>query len=597
MQVPFHIAKNFGFGLLFAILIVVLALSYQYQKESARELQIIVDEIVPIEKQLQRINALLNSSIQDFQIYKRSEKVPGEDVILLVNALREQFNHLEKKLVEYDFVFKLMSFSRPTNIIRIAFLGHLDEFRNTGDPTNDLSVSLLAKIVDQSTLLRERLQLLFNDFNAGDVPEELFAARNSSSRLLSVFGEELRRYLEQEHLQLDGAMQATSRAIKLLQDLKLDILVDTDGHEIGEKQKVVNQIKNLAFNLKRFLVGLQQYLEEEQGSDGHSDTLNAVDLQISKLWEEAALDLESINLFLDDYITDIYKHMILHQKKRAGYLFLISCLALFLVVFISTLLGKALDRRIAALTQGAQAFAEGLPDHRIILDTNDAFSKLAAVFNQMADDRKRYEDGLENERSYVSDLIENSMNMIISVDRQQKIVVFNRTAQETFGYNLGEVRGELGSLLYASDESRESVDKSLAQSGHFSGEVSYRRKSGESFPGFLTAVVLFDKSGEFNGTVGNSRDITVEKEMVAVRLAKDSAESANTTKSMFLANMSHEIRTPMNAIVGLSDLALGVEMPPKLHDYLQKISNAAKSLLRIINDMPIRLPQEVVFEV
>ncbi|MBF0158819.1 MAG: response regulator [Magnetococcales bacterium] len=56
-------------------------------------------------------------------------------------------------------------------------------------------------------------------------------------------------------------------------------------------------------------------------------------------------------------------------------------------------------------------------------------------------------------------------------------------------------------------------------------------------------------------------------------------------KSEFLANMSHEIRTPMNAITGLADLALQMDMAPKLRDYITKISSSSRSLLRIINDI------------
>jgi two-component system sensor histidine kinase/response regulator len=67
--------------------------------------------------------------------------------------------------------------------------------------------------------------------------------------------------------------------------------------------------------------------------------------------------------------------------------------------------------------------------------------------------------------------------------------------------------------------------------------------------------------------------------------ARDAAEAASRAKSAFLANMSHELRTPMNAIIGLTHILLKEIGEPKPHEQLQKVSNAAQHLLRIINDI------------
>ena len=63
------------------------------------------------------------------------------------------------------------------------------------------------------------------------------------------------------------------------------------------------------------------------------------------------------------------------------------------------------------------------------------------------------------------------------------------------------------------------------------------------------------------------------------------AEKANQAKSMFVANMSHEIRTPLNAVLGFCHLMQRTEMNARQLDYVQKISDAGTTLLRLINDI------------
>ena len=83
---------------------------------------------------------------------------------------------------------------------------------------------------------------------------------------------------------------------------------------------------------------------------------------------------------------------------------------------------------------------------------------------------------------------------------------------------------------------------------------------------------------EFTNTQLHKERQEVEKKASELALASQ-------YKSEFLATMSHEIRTPMNAIIGLTNLALQQELTPKLEDYLVKVQNASRSLLRLINDI------------
>jgi two-component system, sensor histidine kinase and response regulator len=115
---------------------------------------------------------------------------------------------------------------------------------------------------------------------------------------------------------------------------------------------------------------------------------------------------------------------------------------------------------------------------------------------------------------------------------------------------------------------------------------------------------MVDVDGTLIGVLGIGHDITERKqveeelrrhrdhleEMVRERtaelkIAKDLAEAATQAKSEFLARMSHEIRTPMNAITGLTNLTLDTELTPLQRDYLSKVRDASRHLLRIINDI------------
>ena len=101
------------------------------------------------------------------------------------------------------------------------------------------------------------------------------------------------------------------------------------------------------------------------------------------------------------------------------------------------------------------------------------------------------------------------------------------------------------------------------------------------------------KHGDDDVVIGYTRDLREHKAYLAeieetqenLRLARDTAETANKTKSVFLANMSHEIRTPMNSIIGFSELALYDDIPIKTREYLLNIKESAEWLLQIINDI------------
>ena len=111
---------------------------------------------------------------------------------------------------------------------------------------------------------------------------------------------------------------------------------------------------------------------------------------------------------------------------------------------------------------------------------------------------------------------------------------------------------------------------------------------GESAPRSFETIKtpMHDSKGRLIGVLGIARDISERKQIeAALRLSKETAESASRSKSEFLANMSHEIRTPLNGITGMLQLLEDTRPSAEQHNYIQLALTSTMRLTRLLSDI------------
>ena len=171
---------------------------------------------------------------------------------------------------------------------------------------------------------------------------------------------------------------------------------------------------------------------------------------------------------------------------------------------------------------------------------------------------------------------------MVETDGAWRILRANPAAASITGYSVRTLAGQvMPDLLGPEAKAPGRHLAALMEQGISQTEWPMRHRDGRTLVVELASVQVGE--GHFIHVFDDVTEARrAQAEIVAARAA---AEVANQAKSAFLANISHEIRTPMNGILGLARLALMTHPDAQQREYLEKIVQSGRGLLRIINDL------------
>jgi PAS domain S-box-containing protein len=191
-------------------------------------------------------------------------------------------------------------------------------------------------------------------------------------------------------------------------------------------------------------------------------------------------------------------------------------------------------------------------------------------------------------------IISSSAHLVIAIDQEYRIMIFNRAAEAALGYSASEVIGRRAIPIFLDAGELEERARTLTaeagepievgprifthvplREGYETREWTFVRKDGTRFPVSVTITPLRDNEGVVSGFIGVIEDITVRKEVERL-------------KSEFTAVVSHELRTPLTSIRGSLGLILGAlsaSLPQKVRDLLEIAQSNCERLVLLINDI------------
>ena len=228
-------------------------------------------------------------------------------------------------------------------------------------------------------------------------------------------------------------------------------------------------------------------------------------------------------------------------------------------------------------------------EDKIMEILSESISKMIALMRE----------GKSAHEKFFSDIKLNSVDAIIGFDNNYKIFLWNKGAEDIFGYKLEEVTGKDFSILipeYLINEGeKEFLIKVIAERSFLKNYETERiTKRGEIITVSISRFAIFNTKREIIGSVGIVRDITKEKQ-----LEKELREKENLALvGQVVSSIAHSLANPLNLISGNTEYLLMNKKPgEKDFDELKNImeeTNSISELIRSILDFsrPLELKKE-----
>lgn len=227
---------------------------------------------------------------------------------------------------------------------------------------------------------------------------------------------------------------------------------------------------------------------------------------------------------------------------------------------------RNITTRLNTLYENSLRLASGLPLHPVLRGA-DEIASVDETFHQMA-------QGLADATRKQRAMVDNAMDMICSLDENERFLAVNPACLQVLGYQPDEMMGRRLMDLLSEDE-KEDVFQSIQdmKSSEVSRaiEMQLHRKDG----------MLIDSAWSISWSPNEKSFFCVARDITERR-------ALERLKQEFVAMVSHDLRTPLTAIQGTLHLLKEKVFDPNTDFGMERIVDAQRSadrLITLVNDL------------
>jgi two-component system phosphate regulon sensor histidine kinase PhoR len=244
-------------------------------------------------------------------------------------------------------------------------------------------------------------------------------------------------------------------------------------------------------------------------------------------------------------------------------------ISIILVGFAAWLIARITTRRIREVTFASHKMAAGDLKQNILIRSRDEAGELGQAFNEMAGNIRKLVEGISSEQSKLTTVLSNMTDGVIVADKENKIILTNRTAGNLFNFQTETAIGKTVIEATHDHEVAELAKRCLVTNKQLNTQIELTPAGN-----YLRVIAIPISGNILSGSLLLFQDLT-------------ELRNFQTMRRELVGNISHDLRTPLAGIkVMIETLRDGaIDDNNAATDFLNRIENEVDKLTQMVSEL------------